>query len=77
MKNRSLIKRELENLPACKLKDLKNVWIEVMLERAGGNRAIAAKNLGISSSTIRYFIIDGDVKAQKSVTGRPLKLLQQ
>lgn len=68
------IKKRLNKLPDVKLKDVEHCWIEIMIERLGGNRRSAAKKLGISICKLRRYITYRKIDAPNLIkVGRPRK----
>jgi len=72
--DRENIKNRLVKIKDCSLRDIELSWIEIILERAEGNRSKAASILNISMTKMRRYITDRKVllPALKKV-GRPIK----
>lgn len=72
--DRDKIKDRLAKLKDCPLSDIELSWIEVVLERAEGNRRKAADILNISMTKMRRYITHRKVVAPKlKKVGRPIK----
>lgn len=69
---KEFIKRRLSKIPPTHLKDIEHCWIEITIERMGGNRRQAAKQLGISMCKLRRYITHRKIDAPNLITvGRP------
>lgn len=66
------IKKKLEKLGDCSLKDVETSYVEVILERMKGNRTATKDILGISMSKMRRYISSKKVFAKDlKLPGRP------
>jgi DNA-binding NtrC family response regulator len=73
-KEKDILRRKMERLAPFKLKDIEHCWIEIMIDRTGGNRRQAAKQLGISMCKLRRYITYKKIDVDTLIkVGRPKK----